>query len=88
MSRTQLFPLSSTRENTERLSSLTSSGESPATSKSGTFVRSPSPDNSATLDNFVSIRPSRNKAIGMALALGVGVSFWAGIAVMVALVWR
>lgn len=88
MSRTQLFPLSSTRESTHRLTSHNSSSESPASSKSERFLRSPFVNNSATLDRFVSIRPSRNKAIGMALAFGVGVSFWAGIAVMVALVWR
>jgi hypothetical protein len=88
MSRTQLFPLSSTRESFHRLSSQTSFGQPPDRSKSVTFLRSPSLNNSATPSNFVSGRSSRNKAIGLALAFGVGIGFWTGIVLMVARVWR
>jgi hypothetical protein len=52
------------------------------------FLGSRSLNNSATPGNFVSGRSSRNKAIGLALAFGVGIGFWTGIVLMVARVWR
>lgn len=86
--RSQLFPLSSTRERFNRGSSQTASGEMPESSRNLVVLRPRSDENSSTLDNLVSCRPTRSKAMGLALAFGVGVSFWAGIAVMVARVWK
>jgi hypothetical protein len=87
-SKAKLFPLSSTGDISCRAPVRGSWGEPPANLEDMQFLRSWLVYDSEIQHNFVSGRSHRSIALGLALAFCISASFWTGIGLIVASVWK
>jgi hypothetical protein len=86
--KSQLYPLSGTCEKPLRLPIQGSWGSSPADSRDMKFLRSWLVYDSEIQNSLAPAHANRKRFLGLALVLGVSASFWAGLALMIARVWK
>ena len=87
-SKVKPYPLSSTREVSGGLLARSLWSKTSANLENVRFVRSLTVQESDFSCDASSDRSRRSIALGLALALCVSASFWTGIALMVARVWK
>jgi hypothetical protein len=86
--KSQLCPLSGTCETPLRLPIQGSWGSSPMDSLDMKFLRSWFVYDSEIQSGLAASATKRNRFLGLALLVGISASFWAGVGLMIARVWK
>ena len=86
--KSQLYPLSSTCETPLHLPIRGSWGAPPANSQDLKFLRSWLVYDSEIQTGPAPSRVNPNRLLGLALLVSISASFWAGIGLMIARVWK
>jgi len=86
--KSQLNPLSGTCDKPMRLPIRGSWGSAPADSGDMKFLRSWLVYDSDIQSSLAAGQNNHNRFLGLALLVGISASFWAGIGLMIARVWK